>query len=250
MEALILPFSYIAEGLQQNAVPFELAHGESLWEHLKRKPDLEHEFSLAMASQDKLGIHAVLTDYDWAQHSRVIDVGAAYGTFLVAILQRNSKQKGTLCDLPQVVQRAEKQWRSLYSDGMMSRTSFVGCNFLQSGMLPKATQDKEAYVLRDILHDWADDKVLIILRNLRQAIGDNNSAVVLLVETLLPGALAGTEPSMKHLLDITMLVSVDGKERTKQEFHHLLQQTGFVLKAIHATRGLYKVIEAVPDSTL
>ena len=203
-----------------------------------------------MASQDKMGIHAILTDYDWAQHSRVIDVGAAYGTFLVAILQRNPSQKGTLCDLPQVAERAEKQWRSLYSESLTSRTSFVGCDFLQSGMLPRPAQDKEAYVLRDILHDWSDDKVLIILRSLRQAIGDNRSAVVLLVETLLPGALAGIEPSMKHLLDITMLVSVDGKERTKQEFHDLLQQTGFVLKAVHATRGLYKVIEAVPDSTV
>ena len=100
------------------------------------------------------------------------------------------------------------------------------------------------------MHDWSDDKVLVILRNLRQEIGDYRSAVVLLVETLLPGAIPGIEHSMKHLLDITMLVSVDGKERTRQEFDTLLQQTGFFLKAVHPTRGLYKVIEAVPDSSV
>lgn len=246
MQSLYSPFNYIAEGLQQDRVPFEIAHGHSMWDYLKDRPDVEHEFSLAMASQDKMGIHAVLTDYDWSQHSKIIDVGAAYGTFLSAILQHNAQLTGVLCDLPQVVERAEQQWQSGYTESMVGRTSFVGCDFLQPGMLPKAVHAHEAYVLRDILHDWADDKVLVILRNLRQAIGDNASAVVLLVESVLQGVTAGTDPSVKYLLDITMLVAVDGKERTQQEFSKLLQQTGFHLKTLHETRGLYRVVEAVP----
>ena len=113
-------------------------------------------------------------------------------------------------------------------------------------MLPHAVQAGEAYVMRDILHDWSDDKVLVILKNLRHAIGDNASAVVLLVESVLNGVTAGTDPSVKYLLDITMLVAVDGKERTKQEFSELLQQSRFKLKCVHQTRGLYRVVEATP----
>ena len=246
MQSLYMPFNHIAEGLQQDRVPFEIVHGQDLWRHLEKHPDLEHEFSLAMASQDKMGIHAVLTDFRWSQYSKVTDVGAAYGTLLAAILQGNPSLSGVVCDLPQVVKKAEQHWHSKYAADLVSRTSFVDCNFLQSGMLPNAVQAGEAYVLRDILHDWSDDKVLVILKNLRHAIGDNASAVVLLVESVLNGVTAGTDPSVKYLLDITMLVAVDGKERTQQEFSELLQQSRFELKCVHQTRGLYRVVEATP----
>lgn len=246
MQSLYTPYNYIAQGLKEDRVPFEIAHGQHMWEYLQNNPDMEHEFSLAMASQDRMGIHAVLTDYDWSQYSRIIDVGAAYGTLLAAILQQHSNLSGVVCDLPQVVERAEQQWQSQYAASMVIRTSFVGCDFLKAGGLPKAEPAHEAYVLRDILHDWSDEKVLVILRNLRQAIGDNLSAVVLLVESVLPGVTAGSDPSVKYLLDITMLVAVDGKERTQQEFSKLLQQTGFELRTVHQTRGLYRVVEAAP----
>ncbi|KAL0047781.1 hypothetical protein WJX82_011680 [Trebouxia sp. C0006] len=144
MQSLYMPFNYIADGLRQDRVPFDIAHGQDLWQYLKNNAEMEHEFSLAMASQDKMGIHGLLTDYDW---------------------------------------------------------------------------------------------------NLRQAIGNNPSAVVLLVESVLQGI---TDLSVKYLLDITMLVAVDGKERTEQEFGQLLQETGFHLKTVHQTRGLYRVVEAVP----
>ncbi|KAA6426329.1 MAG: hypothetical protein FRX49_03440 [Trebouxia sp. A1-2] len=55
-----------------------------------------------------------------------------------------------------------------------------------------------------------------------------------------------TDLSVKYLLDITMLVAVDGKERTEQEFSQLLQETGVHLKTVHQTRGLYRVVEALP----
>jgi len=68
----------------------------------------------------------------------------------------------------------------------------------------------------------------------------------LLVESVLQGI---TDLSVKYLLDITMLVAVDGKERTEQEFGQLLQDTGFHLKTVHQTRGLYRVVEALPVSS-
>ena len=245
VQSLYLPFGLIAEGLRQDKVPFELAHGEDMWQYLNARPDVEHEFSLAMASQDKMGIHAVLTDFNWSAYSKVIDVGAAYGTFLAAVLQQNIEVSGTLCDLPRVTAKAKQHWLSHY-DTLMQRASFVECNFLHLGKLPKPEAPRSAYVLRDILHDWSDDKVLVILKHLRHAIGDDSTASVLLIESVLQGIIADVDPSVKYLLDITMLVAVDGKERSEQEFGALLQQTGFHLKTVHQTRGLYRVIEAAP----
>ena len=248
VQSLYLPYEKIADGLLQNKIPFELAHGKDLWEFLAEHPDMEHEFSLAMTSQDKMGIHAVLTDYNWAQNSRVIDVGSAYGSFLADIMKQNVKLSGTVCDLPQIVERAKQQWHSQH-EGLLERVSFADCDFLNAGKLPVPAQPNEVYVLRDILHDWSDDKVVVILKNLRSVIGRNRTARVLLVEAALQGRVAGFEPSVKYLLDINMLVGVDGKERTVAQFAKLFAQTGFELRTVHATRGLYKVIEAVPTGT-
>lgn len=245
MDSLYLPWGKIAEGLQQNKLPFELAHGMNLWDFLAQHPQMENQFSLAMASQDKMGIHAILTDFKWGKYSRVIDVGAAYGSFLADIMQQSAKLSGTVCDLPQVIERAEKQWQSKHT-GLLDRASFVHCDFLKAGMLPAPKQPKEVYVLRDILHDWSDESAVIILKNLRKAIGNDKTASVLLVEAALHGSIAGLEPSVRYLLDINMLVSVDGKERTVAQFISLFNKTGFRLKDVHATRGLYKVIEVVP----
>lgn len=245
MQSLYLPWGKIAEGLQQNRPPFELAYGGDLWQFLAKHPEMEHEFSLAMASQDKMGIHAVLTDYNWAQFSRVIDVGAAYGSFIADVMKQNEGLAGTVCDLPQVVQRAREQWQSKHLD-LLNRTSFADCDFLKAGKLPSPKQPNEAYILRDILHDWSDDKALVILRNSRKAIGPNESARLLLIEAALHSRVAGMEPSVRYLLDINMLVGVDGKERTIEQFVALFGQTGFRLQTVHPTRGLYKVIEATP----
>ena len=246
IQSLYLPWGNIAEGLKQDRVPFELAHQTDIWQYLNDRPEIEHEFSMAMASQDKLGIHAVLTDFDWSHFSRVIDVGGAYGTLVAAIMQQNSDVSGVVCDLPAVVKKAEQRWQSQYDESMLQRASFVACDFLVAGKLPQAQGVHEAYVLRDIVHDWSDDKAIVILKNLREAISNDSTAVVLLVETVLQGIIADVDPSVKYLLDIAMMVAVDGKERSDQEFSSMLQQTGFQVKTVHHTRGLYKVIEAVP----
>lgn len=246
MQSLYQPFGLIAEGLRQNKVPFEIAHQKDLWQYLKERPDFEHEFSLAMASQDKMGIHTVLTDFDWSRYSRVVDVGSAYGTFLAAVMQQNSAVSGVVCDLPSVVKQAKQQWRSQYGDAMLQRVSFSVCDFLQPRMIPKAEGLHEAYVLRDILHDWSEQKAIVMLKNIREAMGNNSTAVLLVIESVLQGIIAGADPSVKYLLDITMMVAVDGKERSEHEFASLLQQTGFRMKTVHQTRGLYRVVEAVP----
>ena len=241
-----LPWEHLSEGLRQDKTPFEIAYQKDVWQYLNERPKLEHEFSMAMAAQEKLGLTAVLSDFDWSRYSRVIDVGGAYGTLVAAIMQLNPAVSGVVCDLPNVAKNAQQRWHSQYDKSMLQRASFVACDFLQAGKLPEPNGLHEAYVLRDILHDWSDANALIILKNLREAIGSDSTSVVLLVETVLQGIIADLDPSIKYLLDIAMMVALDGKERSEQEFSSMLQQTGFELKTVYQTRGMYKVVEAVP----
>jgi hypothetical protein len=43
------------------------------------------------------------TDYDWNSHSRIVDIGGAYGSFLAHLLTANRKPRGLLFDQSQVL---------------------------------------------------------------------------------------------------------------------------------------------------
>ncbi len=43
------------------------------------------------------------TDYKWNAHSRIVDIGGAYGSFMAHLLTVNRKPRGVLFDQPQVM---------------------------------------------------------------------------------------------------------------------------------------------------
>ena len=100
----------------------------------------------------------------------------------------------------------------------------------------------DAYVMSRILHDWDDDRDLVILRNCHRAMAEQGKLLV--VETVLP---PGNEPSLAKFADLTMLViRVGARERTEAEYGDLLAHAGFKLARVIRTAGLHSVLEAVP----
>ena len=51
----------------------------------------------------------------------------------------------------------------------------------------------------------------------------------------------------KSLIDILMMAIATGKERSLAQWTALLSQGGFVIKAVHPTRGQVSIIEAIPQ---
>jgi hypothetical protein len=103
----------------------------------------------------------------------------------------------------------------------------------------------DAYVLKDIVHDWGDQEATKILGNCRLAMSQapEIEARLLVVEKVIPpgnGAFAG------KLTDITMLLVTNGRERTANEYQTLLAKAGFTLTRVIPTRSPTSVIEAVP----
>jgi len=100
----------------------------------------------------------------------------------------------------------------------------------------------DAYVMSRILHDWDDDRDLVILRNCHRAMAEQGKLLV--VETVLP---PGNEPSLAKFADLTMLaIRVGARERTESEYGDLLAHAGFKLARVIRTAGLHSVLEAVP----
>jgi hypothetical protein len=65
---------------------------------------------------------------------------------------------------------------------------------------------------------------------------------VLIVETVVP---EGNEPHYAKLLDLEMLVSPGGIERTAAEYAALLAAAGFRLTRIVSTPSAYSIVEGV-----
>jgi len=90
-----------------------------------------------------------------------------------------------------------------------------------------------------VLHDWDDELATLILSNCSKVMSNNGRLLIL--ETVVPET---NSASFSKLLDINMMVMTSGRERTKPEFHALLDASGFTLTRIIPTMAPQSIIEA------
>lgn len=101
--------------------------------------------------------------------------------------------------------------------------------------------DGDIYILRHILHDWPDDKCLVILRYIRNAMAEDGKLLIL-EHVITPG----NNPEMGKYLDLIMLTALGGRERDTEEFRILLEQAGMRLNQVVTPEGGHSIIEALP----
>jgi hypothetical protein len=104
-----------------------------------------------------------------------------------------------------------------------------------------APPSADAYILSNILHDWADRDAETILRSIRRVAPDH--AELLVLESLLP---EGPEAHHAKVLDVIMLTLTGGRERTQREYDALFQAAGFRLDRVVPTAGPVSVLVAIP----
>ena len=71
----------------------------------------------------------------------------------------------------------------------------------------------DAYLLMNIIHDWADAESIKILSAIRRCMPRH--ACVLIIETVVPQKPG---PHLSKELDIAMMALPGGKERTQEEY--------------------------------
>src|SRR5262249_51340622 len=162
--------------------------------------------------------------YDFSGIGTLVDVGGGQGSLIAAILNANPTLHGILFDQPHVIAGAQPV---LEAAGVAGRCELVGGDFFAS--LPA---DGAVYLLKSIVHDWADDEAVAILSNCRRVLKQERR--LLLVESIIP---PGNVPHPAKLVDITMLVTITGRERTEAEFKALLTRAGFTMTNIYPTHS-------------
>jgi O-methyltransferase domain/Dimerisation domain len=207
-------------------------HGEQVFEYFEKNQEAARIFDRAMTSFSSVATGAVVEAYDFGGIERLVDIAGGQGRFLTGILEANPSMRGVLFDLPHVIEGARQI--------IPSSSACNRCELTTGDFFVSVPSGGDAYIMKHIIHDWDDERALTILRNIKQAM--NSGGRVLLVEAVIAD---GNGQDFGKLLDIEMLVSPGGKERTAAEYEDLFRRAGLRLTRIVPTKSPYSVIEAV-----
>jgi hypothetical protein len=210
---------------------FSVVFGQSVWDYRQDHPDEGEIFDAAMTAISRHTQTAVLDAYDFGVFETVADVCGGRGALLAALLGRHSRLHGVLFDLPHVVEGAPKLLRGA---GVEDRCRVVGGDVFAG--VPAA----DALLLKQIIHDWDDERATAILRRCREAM--RADSVLLIIERVV------TDPpdTQIALTDLNMLVGPGGRERTGLEYAALLDRADLELTRIIPTAGDVSLVEARP----
>jgi 2,7-dihydroxy-5-methyl-1-naphthoate 7-O-methyltransferase len=167
-------------------------------------------FDALMAAQVRANAQEIADVYEWHDVEHVVDVGGGTGVMLQTLLTAHPHLRGTLFDLPRVVESAEPA----------ERLDVVAGNFFDDS-LPRG----DAYILSQILHGSPDDGAGTILERCAEAGGDG--ARILLVEGVISERSTADEASF----DLFMFTLGGGRQRTLNEFRRLAQSVGLELRS-------------------
>ena len=206
-------------------------------DHLEDDTEAAAIFNRAMTELTRFIAGPVVRSYDFSEIRRIVDVGGGYGELLAAILKDYPGLSGVLFDRPHAMAGARHLFEAA---GVSSRCETVAGNFFE--FVPTGA---DAYLLKSVIHDWNDERGVVILQTCRKAIAIDGK--LLLVEQIMPDRM---KPSLSHQdvarRDLNMLIGPGGRERTEPEFRNLLDASGFRLKRSIPVALNFFLLEAVP----
>jgi len=205
--------------------------GMDAFDYMTSETELSEIFNQAMTSFSELSVGPVTAAYDFSGYRTIVDVGGGHGRLLAGILAAAPTAKGVLFDLPHVVAGAEPM---LHKHHVADRVRIAEGSFFDA-----VPDGGDAYVLKNIVHDWPDDRARQILKTVRAATRDG--ATLLLVECVIP---PHDRDFVAKWMDLGMLVDNTGRERTGEEYQNLLQQSGFRMIRIVPTASPFSIVKA------
>jgi O-methyltransferase domain/Dimerisation domain len=216
---------------------WDRVHGSSWIDFYNVHPDASATFNRAMSQHTRDAAPGLVAAADLSRFDTVADLGGGDGTLLADMLLEQPALRGILVDLPTGL---EASTRTLANRGVLER-----CRIEPSDFFSAVPRDADAYVLKQILHDWSDDDAVRILRTVRAAMPP--AARVLVMERLL-AEVASPENAPALLLDMHMLVVTGGRERTLREYSELLQDADLTVESCSDPLPPfgYHLIEASP----
>jgi cyclopropane fatty-acyl-phospholipid synthase-like methyltransferase len=218
-EEVFRSFADIEHTVRTGQPAFDLVHGVPFYDYLADHRETAVAFTEAM---DANRLPATLGACDLSGVDTVVDVGGGSGGLLTEVLTTHPAARGVLVELPEAVRQADKKFAEA---GLSGRVDLVEGSFFDA-----VPPGGDAYVLARVLHNWTDEKALLILRRVRAAMAPG--ARLLVFEQLVPDEDSAPDGT-SGMVDLLMLVLLEGYDRTEEHYRRLLAEAGFVVDRVH-----------------
>lgn len=225
-----------ADNVRFGVGAFSATHGCGLFEYHWDHPEQAAHFDAAMVALTEMDAPALAAavPFDALRAGKLCDIAGGRGTLLATILARHPRLQGVLYDDPQVAAGAAPLLRAY---GVEARVEIVGGSFFDS--VPPGCA---VYLLKDVLHDWNDERALAILKVVRAAM--DPASRILVAEMLVDGV---EDRHFGTLLDLEMMTILDGgRQRSERQFDALFHRAGLKLTRVIPTASPASLVEAVP----
>jgi hypothetical protein len=180
-------------------------------------PELLALFWEAMHSLSTLTARELGAHVDLSTANALLDVGGGSGAYDIELCRRYPNLRATVFDLPPVCEIAAEKVAA-FGD----RIGVAGGDFLADAELPAG---HDVVLLSMILHDWAPEQDLELLRKCFAALPSGGRIVI--SELLVNDEKTG--PPAAALMSLNMLVeTLGGRNYTAAEYEQWLHATGFV----------------------
>ncbi|KAM4056184.1 o-methyltransferase [Hirsutella rhossiliensis] len=207
---------------EPNQTGFALANNttDSIYSVIDADPARGARFASAMkAIADSPGyeIDYIIDNYDWASlgPATVVDIGGSQGHVALELARRFRSLDVVVQDLGKVVAGADAR----VPEELKGRVRFVAHDFFE----PQGVE-ADVYLFRLVLHNWADEYCIRLLRAQIPAL--RLGARIVIHETLMPepGAVAVWKERNLRAVDLSMGALFNSRERSVGEWTALLTQ--------------------------
>lgn len=187
---------------------FEKIYGKPFFDFLDDHPEKLHAYHRAMYQYAKDDYKKLPSVVDFSKHNSLMDVGGGYGAALEKIKAKNTAVECILFDLEKVIEQIDTP--------LIMK---VSGNFLKD--IPPIM---DGIILSRILHDWNNEKAIIILKNCFKALP--NEGVLYVIENC-----SDKIKNDLSLLSLNMAAICNSFERSSLQYISLCQKVGFKFKS-------------------
>ncbi|MFF4831728.1 methyltransferase [Streptomyces sp. NPDC001315] len=221
------------EAVRSGGSVFHELYGKGFFDYLHEDAhDSAHVFNQAMTTSSEQSARDVAELLDLTGVSTVADIGGGQGHVLASLLEKHPGVRGTLLDLPRVVEKADPRLRD--GGSLAARARIVGGDCRES--IPV---EADLYIIKNIL-EWDDDSTRRTLRNVLAKA--RPGARVVVIENLVDDT-----PSMKFTtsMDLLLLLNVGGAKHTKESLVTRITEAGLTVGEIRPVNAYLHAFECV-----
>ncbi|ONI77917.1 hypothetical protein ALI144C_31435 [Actinosynnema sp. ALI-1.44] len=233
-------FGALEDAVRQGRPAFEIVHNTSFFDYIDSNAELAALFHSTMSTNTHANNATIVTGYDFSHFTHIVDIGGGNGALLSAILNAHKHLHATLFDTTSGVHDAPTV---LAAAGVTDRCEITTGDFRRS--VPTGA---DAYLLKNVIHDWDDESCVTILRNCRNAMAPGGRIVVF--GSVMPEQETAdpADALSVAIQDVAIMAICSGSTRSIAEHEALFARAGLKLAEVTPLHHqfLFHAFEAVP----